>query len=496
MGTADLTEAAIPASSVRRIGVGTLAAGGALLLMALVVALHMGLVGAGQWEGDEYYNFNQLRALGGFYFGHRLLHWAARPISEALIFAYSWVVQVSGRPLIGEFLAILWALLIGAALAHVVRSDRARLLPRLLLGTALLAMFLLGHTVAEVFYWPMGAAAYLPTLSGLAYVTIAVLDGRLATRPGRAGIAAALTLAAGCSELGAMIAAVFLPALLVLDRFRPRPLGWGRLPVGWMLVPFGASLAVLAMTAHGRAASNLALVADSATLHHLWPSLRAAAIDGATEFVSIAPGDASSAGLLAGAVMRVSLFLGFRWCVRRGGFPAIPSAHLLALIVALPAASLMSLIAGYDLFGFRCCLRHDTFRGCAYVLVLLALAGLSATWRAEWFVDRAEWTGPAALVLAVLLALGDRGSALAAAWRTYPDTIEAKEATWRDAARPGAEFEFRDQPAPLTGQLAWPAGRFTRGAPAAPWYVSEMIRFFGKQAVRIAPPREDAAAAH
>ncbi len=488
---ADLSADAVP---VGRNPAAAWPAVAAVSILSLIVGLHLALVGAGQWEGDEYYNFAQLRALGPFYFWHRLLHWAPRPVSEALVYAYSWVVNTTGSPLIGAFLAILWLSLIGAALAHVSptrfdlrRLNRARALPRFLLGAAVLASFLLGHTVAEVFYWPMGAAAYLPTLGATVYVTIAIVDGQLESSRGRAAIAIALIIAAASSEVGAMFAAAFVPALLLFDRARRSAAnGCGHLPLGWAIAPFAVSVGVIALASIERAGANLALLHDSTTLHHFWPSLKAALAQNGLELFALSPDDTSPAALLSGLVVRVMMFLGFRWCLRRGDFPGVPGAHVAALIVALLIGGFGSLLAGYDLFGFFCCLRHETLRECGYVLVLLALAALGLGRPHTWLFERADWFGPAALVSAALLAFDGRGSALLATYRLYPATIAAREANWANAARPGTELTFTDRHTLLTGQLVWPAGHFTRAA-ATPWYISSMLGFFRKESVSIVP---------
>jgi len=456
-------------------------------VLTLIVVLHIGLLDAGQWSGDEYYNFGLLRTLGRTYFWHRVLHWSPRPLSEGLVYAY-WLAIRQFGPFIAPFLSLLWAMLAGATLAHLFRSDRAHALPRLLLGASILASFLLGHSVAEMFYWPMGAVAYLPTLAAVTYLVLALLDGRLETRGGRAGIAVALVVAAGSSELGALFVAGFLPLLLLLHRTR----GAGRIAtLWWMLVPFGLSLAVLGLTALAKGRMDVSLIPISPTLHHFWPSLGAALTQSAREFLSLDAGASGWGALMSGAATRVLLFLGFRWCLRRGGFGPVPAAHVLALSGALVLAGLASLVAGYDLFGFPCCPRHDTFRQCAYVLVLLALAGLRIDPSRAGVLDHPA-VGPGALLVATLLAFDGRGAELVAAYRMYPLTEQARAETWQNGARPGPEMEFRDATGPMMRFIVWPTGRFTRD-PKSPWPVWGIATFFDKQVVRIAPPPPDRA---
>ena len=135
--------------------------------LAIIVSLatllaFVGLIPLGRWH-DEYLTLHDYHQGGIGFLWARLLHWSPRPLSELLIYFYGLTVYRVGLPLIGAFIAPFWILLIAAILWPVLRG-RQGLLP----ACVLLAMLLLGHPVAEVFYWPFGVVAYLPTLTAAA----------------------------------------------------------------------------------------------------------------------------------------------------------------------------------------------------------------------------------------------------------------------------------------------------------------------------------------
>ncbi|HUN39955.1 MAG TPA: hypothetical protein VMU81_06680 [Acetobacteraceae bacterium] len=63
-------------------------------------------------------------------------------------------------------------------------SHRGRLF-RWTAFSALLAMFLLGHQIEEMFFWPMGAAAYLIALGAIVLEIARVITGGIARPQGR-----------------------------------------------------------------------------------------------------------------------------------------------------------------------------------------------------------------------------------------------------------------------------------------------------------------------
>ncbi|MGI4977233.1 MAG: hypothetical protein ACRYG6_09850, partial [Janthinobacterium lividum] len=338
----------------------------AACLSALLLA-HAGLIVAGQWQGDEWFNFSLFRTEGTGFLLHRVLTWSPRPVSELLVFGYARAVDALHRPLVTPVLALLWgALAACAAMLLPGAGGGVAWRARGLVVLAVLAFFLLGHQVAEMFYWPMGAAAYVGAIAALTLLVMLVLRGGHLSRGGAVWAAGAMVVAAGSAEVGAM--AVGAAALLLgAAQVRERP--W-RAAV--LAVPLGAALLVLGLILNGRASAGVALGTETATIHALWPSLRAAAAQFAHETVSLDAYPDGWRGLALGGATKLALFLGLRALCRAGlAGSATPRAQLWALAASLLAASFLSIAAALWQFGLVCCQRHDSFRQCLDVLVLL-----------------------------------------------------------------------------------------------------------------------------
>ncbi len=486
----------------------------AAALLALLLLAHAGLIVAGQWQGDEWFNFALFRSKGVGFLTNRVLTWSPRPVSELLVFLYARAVDALHRPLVAPVLALLWATLAACAAAllpgpagdpalasrqrGIAREAGQPRRARGLIVLATLAFFLLGHQVGEMFYWPMGAAAYMGALAGLALLVMLVLRGRHLSRGGALLTAAAMAVAAGSAEVGAMAVGAAAP-LLAAAQLRRHPLRAAPL-----LVPLAMALLVLALILHGRAASGVALGPETATIHALWPSLRAAGAQFAHETLALDAYPDGWPGLALGAATRLALFLAFRALCRAGlaGSPT-PRAHLWALVVALLAASFLSIAAALWQFGLVCCQRHDSFRQCLDVLVLLLLAALAARVRPAGQPERHRAArlrdprrdvaaGSAWLLLALALALSHRGPlmrrlpSLWADYRHLPALLAARNLTWASADTPGPDMVFHGPPQGfVVGETDWPEGTFAL-APTPPWYMQGILLFYGKQRVTVA----------
>ncbi len=466
-------------------------------VLSLLLLAHAGLIVAGQWQGDEWFNFSLFRSEGTGFLLHRVLTWSPRPVSEGLVFLYARAVDALHRPLVTPVLGLLWGGLAACAAALLpgpvggATGRRARGLVVL----AVLAFFLLGHQVAEMFYWPMGAAAYVGAIAALTLLVMLVLRGRHLSRGGAVLAAGTMVIAAGSAEVGAMAvgaAAVLLGAAQV--RGQPR-----RAAV--LLVPLGAALLVLALILNGRASAGVALGTETATIHAVWPSLRAAAVQFVRETVGLDAYPAGAAGLALGAATKLALFLGLRALCRAGlAGSATPRAHLWALAAALLAASFLSIAAALWQFGLVCCQRHDSFRQCLDVLVLLLLAALAAARpggaQSAGVAVRADAGGDVAagsawLLLAVGLALAHRGPlqrrlpSLWADYRHLPALLAARNLTWASGASAGPAMVFREPPQGLVvGETDWPVGTFAL-VPMPPWYMQGILLFYGKREVSV-----------
>ncbi len=466
----------------------------ACAVLAAIILAHLGLIDAGAWQGDEWFNLALLRQLGTLFLRSRILTWSPRPVSEALVYLYARLVDATGRPLIGGFLGLEWTLL-GLAAASLVPGPRQGRGARILLALAVLAMFLLGHQVAEVFFWPMGAAAYMTALACLTWLAMLIVGGRHRTPRGRLACAAAMTLAAGSAEVGAMAAgclALLLAAAELARASAPRILV-ARLLL--LAIPLAAALSVLGLILHGRAAAGVALGAEPGTLHALGPSLLAATTQFARETLALDAYPTGWPGLLEGLAAKLALFAGLRWCCAAGLPQRARGPEAWMLAAALLAAAFLSVAAALWQFGIVCCQRHDTVRQCLDVLALLALAAFAAPARPS---PRAALAGPACLLLAAAIALahpgpqGARIPALLVDWRNHAAMMRARRAAWTSGHTPGPDMLFPLPPRGLVvGELDWPAGSYALAAgpgPGMTWYLQGILMFFGKQRLVVVAP--------
>ncbi len=467
-------------------GLARTAAWVALALLAAIVLAHAVLLPGGRWQGDEYGGLAAYHAQGLSFLRYRLLNWSPRPVSELLIWLYATVVYACRAPLIAPALGVGWAILVGAAIAGLCRRGEGLVWTGLIVA-AVLAGFLLGHPIGEMFYWPMGALAYLPALAGVtcaAFLVVRGLDGAAAGR-GRLGCLAALLLATGSAEVGAMVTVCVCGLIGLTDlpawrNVRRRP---GRLVAHavWWAVPLAAAVGILVLLLGGRAGASIE-AQNGAIAHHLIPSLLA----GLAGFgrLLIAP-DAPAPTV---AWWLPVVFLGLAGAWRQSGAAAAPARHLLALAAGLLIAAYGSLASAAYQFGAPCCQRHDSFRACLVVLALTVLAALAARLRGWRRVPAAA--GPALLLLGLLPPLLDRLPAWRADVRQQGAVIAIRRANWAAGAAPGPAMVLRMAPAPHVvndGNLPV-RGRIDRAAGEVPWFVAGVLDFFGKSAVDIIGP--------
>ncbi len=469
------TAAAVEARDARPTGaLGRTAAWAALVALAAIVLAHAALLPAGRWQGDEYGGLAAYHAQGLSFLRYRLLYWSPRPVSESLIWLYAVVVYACRAPLVAPALGVGWAILIAAAIAGLCRRGKGLVWTGLIVA-AVLAGFLLGHPIGEMFYWPMGALAYLPALAGVTCAAFLIVRGLAGASAGRRlGCVAALLLATGSAELGAMVT-VCVCGLIGLTELPD----W-RKAAGWA-VPLAAAAGILALLLGGRAGASIE-AQNTAIAHHVIPSLLA----GLAGFgrLLIAP-DAPAPGI---AWWLPVVFLGLAGAWRQSGAAAAPKRHLFALAAGLLIAAYGSLASAAYQFGAPCCQRHDSFRACLVVLALTVLAALAARLRVWRRVPAAA--GPALLVLGLLPPVLDRLPAWRADWRQQGAVIAIRRANWVAGETPGPAMVLRQAPVPHVvnnGNLPV-RGRIDRAAGKVPWFVAGVLDFFGKSAVDIQGP--------
>ncbi len=436
-------------------------------VMLCVIAAYAVLLPRSRWQGDEYLAFALQRQGGWHFLLHWYLTWSPRLVSNVFYATYGAIVLVLHRPLADVCMAVLWAMLACACLVPAWRAPSARIV-RLAVGFSLFALFLVGHSVTEVFYWPGGGLSYIPTLAGTVWLFWLLLDG-LGTRVSRQMEAAlALVVIAGSSEVGIFLA-FSIAGCLGCAQFGAK---W-RHSV-WLLPGVAVALTDLALVLHGRVGTIEGDGYDPHLLHHAGASL----VQAVTAFVSNlgrpdVPGGAALSTPLSLA-SRVLILVAAHWSFGRN---RAPGWMLRAFGVALLLACFASLASGYYQFGRLCCTRHDTMRAC---LVTLAAASFGASLPRY----RPNAAAPA-WALAVLLLFVPAAPAAFADYRSMNRAISARAQTWASGRSPGDAMVFTIDP---SGRLMNGAG-FSTGSgklsPDLPWWQQGILMFFGKQTITV-----------
>jgi hypothetical protein len=456
----------------------------ALVLSIAVIIVHAGLIPTGQWEGDEYFAFAWLRVGGFQYFLHVIVEWSPRPFSEALKYLYYEMIMVTGSQMLVPFLMIFWVMLPACAILGFWQSVGSRL-NRGLMSLSVVAMFLLVHPIAEMFYWPLGAAAYVPSLSAITFVTFVVVRGGPQTPRGKLACMVAMLVAAGSAEVGAMFTLCFA-ALLCCIEVTEAPRKPMRLV--WCILPLIACIPVFALLLLGRVARGGPLVQDNTFYHHIVPSL----VEAVSESLR---GLENTGGLISargknhwGLVIQGLMFLGLVCCMRRERVGGYGFKRLGALAVALCATIYLSTAAAYYQFGENCCERHDTFRSCLVILLGVTLAGLAAGSR--WTQGLRGWrtatAGPVLIAVSVVILFVARIPALASDYRTFGEMTGIRVQNWEmgtDPARSSMTFLLFSSSC-VGPKQGWATGEYAR-SDHPPWYIDAILEFFGKDSVRI-----------
>ncbi len=377
---------------------------GATVLLGGTVLAFFGLIGLGRWQLDEYFDFYGMRS--GLPWVLNRLRWSPRPISEPFFLLYGWLVNTLHRPLIIPFLAIFWAVFLFAGLftfrqlPHLCGWGRAR--DHLLIALTLMALFLAGGHLGEIFYWPAGAVAYIPTLAATLVLFLQVLEGRLETPRGRVTAAICLTIAAGSSEAGATFVLCYIGIRALrsgLAWLRSREPAGSRPPLSptlsWMTVPGIVTGLVLVTVRMNRFDTKeiYGAVRHSVAGHPLL-SCMAAFKETAIELIGHdmlartakqypdpamwfhhGPGFLVQMLVHSRIPMEILLPAGIvLWYSGFGRISRRQAGSILELCAAFMAASFLTIAAANLHFGFTCCARHELLRECWTVMTITGLA--------------------------------------------------------------------------------------------------------------------------
>jgi hypothetical protein len=496
---------------------------GACLFLGLTTLSYAGLVGLGRWQLDEYADFYRMRS--GLPYVLERLKWSPRPISEPIYYAYGWIVNHVHSPLIVPFLGIFWAIFLLAGLFTFwqrFRQDRSFCRwEYLLIPLTLMDLFLAGGRISEVFYWPAGTVAYLPTLAATLLLFLQIIEGRLATSRGRMVGAICLIVAAGSSEAGATFVLCYCLLRIggwCLTTLRRREPSRQNASLAWLTIPaILAAVVLFAVRVYRFNTRELPVFKQSSAMGHPLRSLMASLEEMVIEFIG--------RGMLAGVAHKYPhpgtwFHLGPRFLLEMVIDSRLPMEILLAVgvalwwsrfskpskevawqIIELAAAFLLTsifIIAAAELhFGTPCCERHEVLRESWMVMTITGVAIASSVWaRESQMRRRVKYSLLAPLFLcAAVISLGIR-SQLIHSYRAYEPVRKAMEQNFKSGFQTEDEqMTFRvvpgegiisEEPIPL-GTFINRHGDITEfDLSMYPYYLMD---FFQKQKIVIQPLR-------
>ncbi len=471
----------------------------AIAYFAVIVAAFAGLIPLGYWH-DEYMTFATIRSGGLLYSASVLMTWIPRPVSDLLVLIYGWLAVTMRGEMMTSALAPVWLLLfVCTAVSPFVFFRHATATAKCALGVlamALMCSFLLGHPVAEAFYFPMAAFAYLPTLAGMTILLWSLCAGDTRSRGGNVLRGGALLVAAWSSEIGAIFTFIFasmvmaVPVAFSLLRGR-RPSF--RFIKAWLAVPLAGALWMLYKVATGRAqdAHEGAGFGNDAVRHHALNALLATGPGFDNEMFSLGTNIASTMAIkvlfLTGAYLILSLL------------PSKPlkpehreaAYYLAALAIAAVATFFATIAAAFYQYGMDCCEHHVTTRQDLIFIALIAVAAVPVL-RGHG-ITRQNWLRPAGvacLALAVTIPMHTALPALASNYMIYDTITATKIENWRAGLSPAPSMNFVVPPqGEIVGGLSGMDGTFKiPNAPGSafntgPFLQLDVALFFNKRSI-------------
>lgn len=405
----------------------------------LCVVAYVGQLALGRWQNDEFMLFTNERSWGWHALLPRLSY-SPRPLSEAILAVYGEVVIRLQRPLVEPFLLLLWIGVLVAmtvAVRGVLPPQRWRAVSAAALAGCLFAFVLVTGNVTELFYWPMAAAAYLPTAAA-ASVLLFLLSGPLDARR-RLACAAALAVAATSSEMGAAFSISFGAAACLgrlswmrpAIRARPQPIEL------WWLLPALVGAGVLADILSMRAGMVELDAGTRALTGHPVTAATRGLSRMVLDLVSVDRADGNARPSLA-VVWRLFFAASFVALWRRAsGAVSVAGPWHGVLALALLGGGFFSTATAYYHYGSLCCERQQSTRfWYVDLLTILAMAALAgrfgtrtlASWRAP------AWLPAAALAASLLPALF-RTQGLLEDYDGLKLASQARVRTWRSAVK-------------------------------------------------------------
>jgi hypothetical protein len=351
----------------------------------------------------------------------------------------------------------------------------------LVASSTLLVLFLLGHKVDEVFYWPIGALAYMPTLAAIACLLTIDFAGFADMRTGRIVTVVALVVAATSAEIGALFVAGYCVLAFVVSTVTK-----DRLATWWAL-PFTVSLGVLYLMLTGRAAQTGEVFGDRSIVHEPVSAVLAAARLFLREVVGTDTPSDSLTEMLSILLLKVTFFFGTYFLFSLDHEASRSRRQLMRLVLAasLIGAAFLVLAAGFYQFGLSCCERHATMRQCYMLIAIGSLALFAAHWRPI----RAPSVGIVLLLIAILIPLKRATPDLVSDYRNYHVIVAARVDMWTSGLGPDNPMTVQQvQPARIAGGSLLAVNTYSAADKSVDALPSWIMYFFRKASLTILAP--------
>lgn len=447
-------------------------------LFATLLLMHFYLVRVGMWHGDEYGLLPHYQDGNFTFYIHRVLGWSPRPVSEIFVWAYAYSSGFSHASNITYALTISWLILF-VTLDVALILARVEVKLRYLVSFSAFTFCLLINNPGEVFYWPIGAAAYVPTIAGIAAICFV---SALRTTPNNLvcdyAMIVMLIIVAGSSEIGAMFCLAYctfrgLSSAFEYIRHNVR-LRHDQLA---LFIPALMSVSVFVIVLRGRVAINSEAGGAG---HQLLASLLQGAYVVGDEIMSR---DATFAPRLLVVLMFCA---GLALVLTARAEPTKPK-HVGALLGALLATIYGSAASAQYQFGYNCCERQSFTRTSLMVLVALPIA-IYVTMRLAHQLRNLPLSvlGGVLILTSAGLPLIVRLPQLIEEYRKVPSRIRILEKNQSAGLSPQNEMQF------LIGdesKIVDTGGFKIEGTfmskPQTPWQPENIMRFYRKDKIQV-----------
>ena len=463
-----------------------------LVVLVVTIALHFGLVDLGQWTNDEFAIIASYRDKPWTAFCDRVMRWSPRPISEVLIWIYACLVNLTHKPFIGIFLGSLWLMLLSTPLIAFwqvrMRFSADSRRPSLyfsIFSCLLIALFLLEHSPGELFYWPVGAAAYLTTLSAVTLCFFQLACNLTEHYGGRMIAALSLIFAAGSSETGAFFALVFGCLSLIgmsVDQFVSAVY---QRKFFWHLIPAIFAIGLFGLLLHNRGRTQEALFPNP-EYHNIYLSLKAALGQIPKEYL-VSGHRLSTRGIILGLILKACFFLAVRYCWLSSGITVPRRQGLIIFALSVVATTYFSMAASYYGYGLLTTPWHEELRQCMVMLVVATVGLLSCHYQPRIRNKRrVEWLGGLFVLSTVILLVPQRCTALIHDYRNYPVCIGNRNKSWASGLSHGNTMIWFSPPqGQVANTLIFLPGTYDSESKNADYV--HIMHFFNKSVLEIRP---------